>query len=113
MDQRFSKTLTPVVGAVLLCLCSTHVRADAIDGNWCNAEGKQMTIQGPEIVTPGGKKTLGDYSRHSFSYIIPDGEDGAGENVSIILRNELLAHARQGKADAPWQEWKRCTAKVS
>jgi hypothetical protein len=60
-----------------------------------------------------GQPLRGDYTRHSFSYVIPAGEPGAGETVSIILRNELLAHARQGKTDAPWQEWRRCTAKVS
>ena len=79
------------------------------------------TISGtasPEIVTPGGTSTRGDYTRgdytrHSFSYVIPAGEPGAGETVSIILRNGLLAHGRQRKADAPSEEWRRCTAKVS
>ena len=113
MTQQFFQTLTTAVGIALLCLSATHVRADAIDGDWCNAAGKQMTIRGPEIVTPGGKQTRGDYTRHSFSYVVPAGEAGAGDTVSIILRNEFLAHARQGAADAPWQEWRRCTAKVS
>jgi hypothetical protein len=113
MDHRFFQTLTAIAGIALLCLCSTRAQADAIDGNWCNAEGKQMTIQGAEIVTPGGKQTRGDYTRHSFSYVVPEGEAEAGEIVSIILRSEILAHARIGKADTPWQEWRRCTAKVS
>jgi hypothetical protein len=113
MGQRFFQTLMAVIGIALLCLWSIRAQADVIDGDWCNAQGKQMTIRGPEIVTPSGKQTRGDYTRHSFSYVVPAGEEGAGETVSIILRNELLAHSRQGKADAPWQEWRRCTAKVS
>ena len=113
MGQRFFQMLTAVAGIALLWLWSTRAQADVIDGDWCNAEGKQMTIRGPEIVTPGGKQTRGDYTRHSFSYVIPEGEQGAGETVSIILRNELLAHARQGQAETPWQEWRRCAAKVS
>jgi hypothetical protein len=113
MGQRFFQTLTAVAGIALLCLWSTRAQADVIDGDWCNAEGKQMTIRGPEIVTPGGKQMRGDYTRHSFSYVVPAGEEGAGESVSIILRSELLAHSRQGKADTPWQEWRRCTAKIS
>jgi hypothetical protein len=113
MGKAFFKTLASVAGIACLGLWSTLARADVIDGDWCNADGKQMTIRGPEIVTPGGKQTRGDYTRHSFSYVIPAGEPGAGETVSIILRNELLAHARQDKTDAPWQEWRRCTAKVS
>ena len=58
-------------------------RADAIDGDWCRSGGKRMTIRGPAIVTPGGQKTNGNYSRHYFSYEIPAGEVGAGATVSI------------------------------
>src|SRR5260370_39336720 len=110
MGKAFFKALSSLATVGFLGLWSTLARADVIDGDWCNAEGKQMTIRGPEIVTPGGKQTRGDYTRHSFSYVIPAGEPGAGETVSIILRNELLAHARQGKADAAWQERGRDTA---
>jgi hypothetical protein len=113
MNHAFFKTLTAAAWIALPSLWSTGALADVIDGDWCNGEGKQMTIRGPEIITPGGTHTRGDYTRHSFSYIVPAGEPGAGETVSIILLNELLAHARQGRPDAPWQEWKRCTAKVS
>jgi hypothetical protein len=91
---------------------STSARADAIDGNWCQANGKRMSIQGPEIVTPGGTQTRGDYSRHFFSYVIPAGESGAGETVSITLLSEYLAHARVG-ADPTVQEWRRCQPDVS
>jgi hypothetical protein len=78
-----------------------------IDGDWCSTR-QADTIRGPEIVTPSGKQTRSD-SRPSFSYVIPAGEPGAGETVSIILRNDRLPHAT-GKADTPWQEWRRCTA---
>jgi hypothetical protein len=99
------------IGIMLLWL--TPVHADAIDGNWCRADGKQMTISGPDITTPGGTKMRGDYTRHSFAYVIPAGEPGAGETVSIILLSEHLAHAHQGGPDAPIQEWRRCRAQVS
>jgi len=87
--------------------------ADAIDGDWCHANGKRMSIRGPQIVTPGGKETRGDYSRHFFSYVIPAGEPGAGNTVSITLLGEYLAHAREGGGDAPVQEWRRCQPGVS
>jgi hypothetical protein len=86
--------------------------ADAIDGDWCRTDGKRMSIRGPAIVTPGGQQTTGDYSRHSFSYVIPAGEAGAGATVSIQLLSEYLAHAREA-ADAPVQEWRRCQPGVS
>ena len=72
-----------------------------------------MKIRGPGIVTPGGNQTRGDYTRHSFSYVIPAGEAGAGENVSIILLSEFLAHARQGPDSAPVQVWNRCPPGVA
>jgi hypothetical protein len=86
-------------------------RADAIDGNWCRDDGKRMSINGPAIVTPGGHQIQGAYTRHSFSYVIPGNEAGAGATVDIQLLSEYLAHARQG--DGPVQEWRRCPPGVS
>jgi hypothetical protein len=111
MRQRLFPVLA--AGAALLCLTATHARADVIDGDWCNADGKRMKIRGPEIVTPGGNQTRGNYTRHSFVYVVPAGEAGAGETVSIILLSEYLAHARQGAADAPIQVWNRCPPGVA
>jgi hypothetical protein len=95
-----------------LLLPAATARADAIDGDWCLG-AKTMSIHGPDIVTPGGRRTKGDDTRHSFSYKIPAGEPGAGEVVAMILRSEYLLHARQGGETAPLQEWRRCAAKTS
>jgi hypothetical protein len=105
--------LVLAAGVALMCLAATPVHADVIDGDWCKADGKRMKIQGPEIVTPGGNQTRGDYTRHSFVYVVPAGEAGAGETVSIILLSEYLAHARQGAPDAPIQVWNRCPPGVA
>jgi hypothetical protein len=109
--SRSSLLLAGAIG-VALCGWSHPVLADAIDGDWCRADGKRMAIRGPAIVTPGGQETNGNYTRHFFSYVIPAGEAGAGATVSIQLLSEYLAHARQG-ADAPVQEWRRCQPGVS
>ncbi len=103
--------LTAAACAALLAQAAPAL-ADAIDGDWCRADGKHMTIRGPAIVTPGGTKAQGDYSRHFFSYVIPPGEAGAGNTVSITLLGEYLAQAREGDA-APAQEWRRCQPGVS
>jgi hypothetical protein len=103
--------LIGAVGAAVFGFAG-QARADAIDGDWCRTDGKRMSIRGPAIVTPGGQQTTGDYSRHSFSYVIPAGEAGAGATVSIQLLSEYLAHAREA-ADAPVQEWRRCQPGVS
>jgi hypothetical protein len=107
MARRFLSSI------VFFCLLSGSALADVIDGDWCKADGKRMKIRGPEIVTPGGNLIHGDYTRHSFVYVIPSGEDGAGETVSIILLSEYLAHARQGGPDAPVQVWNRCPPGVA
>ena len=98
-------------GAALIAL-GAPARADAIDGDWCRGDGKRMSIHGPAIVTPGGGKTQGDYSRHAFAYVIPPGEAGAGNNVAITLLGEHMAHAREGAAGAV-QEWRRCQPGIS
>ena len=87
-------------------------RADAIDGDWCHANGKRMSIRGSSIVTPGGQQTSGNYTRHFFSYVIPAGEIGAGTTVDIQLLSEYLARARQS-GDSSTQEWRRCQPGVS
>jgi len=109
--RRGMRVLTGAVCATLFGFVQPAL-ADAIDGHWCRADGKRMAIDGPAIVTPGGHKITGDYSRHAFSYVVPPGEAGAGATVSIQLLSEYLAHARQG-ADAAVQEWRRCRPDVS
>src|SRR5512139_1693575 len=86
--------------------------ADAIDGDWCQAGGKRMSIRGPAIVTPGGQRTSGNYTRHFFSYVVPAGESDAGATVDIQLLGEDLARARQG-SDPAVHEWRRCPPGIS
>ena len=98
------RKLLPMSLAVSVMLAFGGIaRADAIDGDWCRADGKRMSIRGPDIVTPGGKQTRGDYSRHFFSYVVPAGEADAGEKVTITLLSEYLAHARHGDETATIQ----------
>jgi hypothetical protein len=98
----------------VLLASATLAHADAIDGDWCTAEGNQhMTISGADITTPGGKQIRGNYTRHAFDYVVPEGEAGAGETFNILLRSEYFAVSRQGAADAPMKEWRRCTLRTS
>ena len=112
MDFRLTHLGKGAISAFLLLLSATAARADAIDGDWCLG-AKTMSIRGADIVTPGGQRMKGDYTRHSFSYTVPAGEPGAGEIVAMILRGEYLLHARQGGQDTPLQEWRRCSARTS
>ena len=86
--------------------------ADAIDGDWCSEDRKRMSIQGPAIVTPGGHRITGDYSRHAFSYTVPSGEEGAGATINIQLLSEYHAQSRLGN-DPKLRDWRRCRPDVS
>lgn len=94
-------------------LAARPALADAIDGEWCQPDGRHMSIKGPSIVTVGGNGIAGNYSRHAFSYVIPGKEPGAGETVNMILLNEdtvqLMWPAAAIKPPIPATEiWHRC-----
>jgi len=87
--------------------------ADAIDGNWCHSDGRRFTIRGPEIITPGGKRMEGNYSRHWFSYTAPAPEPGAGATIFMNLADENTVHLRYGEAAAAPETWVRCSPSIS
>jgi hypothetical protein len=100
--------LVPPLVALGAMLAAAPARADSIDGNWCNLAGnKHMQIEGRRIVTPGGTTMDGRYGRHSFAYVIPESEPGAGAEVSMLLVNENTIQATTGAAAAP-ETWHRC-----
>jgi hypothetical protein len=104
----------PIVLVATATLLQTGVsRADAIDGDWCSPDGMRMSIRAEKITIPSGQQIDGNYSRHAFDYVVPAGENGSGDVVSIILRGEYLALSRQGPADGPWREWHRCKEGIS
>ena len=92
--------------------------ADVIDGEWCSRDGRHMSINGPNIVTPAGAPLVGTYSRHSFKYVIPNAEANAGQTVFMILVNEQTVNLRIGPdyasaSQAPVEVWHRCTSPIS
>ena len=94
-----------IAGAVMVC--SSPALADAIDGDWCSTtEARQLRIAGANITTPGGKQMTGDYSRHAFSYVAPEGDPGAGKAVALQLLNEEEVQV-SGISAAP-EVWRRC-----
>lgn len=115
--RRWSLALGLALGA--MTALSAHVaRADAIDGNWCSAEGKRMEIEGPAITTPAGTKWHGNYSRHYFTYQVPDSDPGAGQTVYMALQNENTVHITmaadaQAAQKSAVEVWHRCPPSVS
>lgn len=84
--------------------------ADAIDGDWCADDGRHFSIRGPAIITPGGIETEGNYSRHSFSYVAPEGEESAGQTVAMLLLNENTVEVQ---ASGATEIWLRCKAAIT
>jgi hypothetical protein len=102
-----------MAAALALVLIAGSALADAIDGDWCHTkDGRRFSIRGPEIVTPGGKKMQGDYSRHFFSYAVPAPEPGAGQTVFMTLVDENTVNLRLGSAGVT-EVWLRCSPSTS
>lgn len=95
----------------LIVLCLSQAHADAIDGDWCLSDGSKLTINGPDIVTPGGRQLKGDYDRHHFAYVAPPAEPGAGGTVAMVLISELQMRLKPPGGEE--QIWRRCGKPVS
>ena len=93
------------LGAIML---PSAARADSIDGDWCSPEGRHLTIRGQSIKTPGGASISGTYTRHAFSYVVPEAEPGGGGTVYMSLMNETTVQVRDGTPVAMPTIWKRC-----
>jgi hypothetical protein len=113
MDRTRNWTAPLFLGAMLVLPFVSAAHADAIDGDWCFPDGRRFSIRGPEIVTPGGTRMTGDYSRHFFSYVVPTAEPGAGQTVNMTLLNEQTVQVRMGQATEGGEIWKRCSATIS
>lgn len=110
MPSNLVRTLAAGASALVALQAATAL-ADAIDGDWCHADGRRLSISGPDITTPAGTKLKGDYDRHHFSYVVPAGEPGSGATVAMVLLGEL--HMRLKPATGEEQDWRRCGKPVS
>lgn len=106
------KSTVLMIAAALAALLfpSGPALADRIDGNWCFVDGRHFTIDGPNIVTPGGAAMKGLYDRHGFDYTVPAGEADAGAEVTMTQFDE---HTVQVTTMPPGgagrtEIWKRC-----
>jgi hypothetical protein len=105
-----TKALSIAAALAVLAICASPARADKIDGDWCHLDGRHFTINYRDLITPGGHHVTGDYGRHSFSYIVPDGEPDSGHTINMMLVNEQTVYLRINGTDAaaPPQVFKRC-----
>ena len=111
MIARRVKRLLGLLAGTTLVVFGGAALADAIDGDWCHVDGRRLSIAGPDIVTPGGMRTKGDYDRHHFMYVVPAPESGAGGSVAMTLQGEHQMHLKPPTGDG--QTWRRCGKPVS
>lgn len=102
---------TAVFAATILAAASA--RADAIDGHWCAEDGRHLDIRGPVLVTPGGRRIDGSYTRHGFSYVVPDGEPGGGATSVLTLVSDRTVHRVVGTGGGGPEIWRRCAPATS
>ncbi|MCP8938779.1 hypothetical protein NK718_09660 [Alsobacter sp. SYSU M60028] len=101
------RALAGAAALAALAVSSAPAWADSVDGNWCDEKGRTLSIEGYTILTPGGHKTQGDYSRHRFSYVVPNAEPDEGSPVSMLLINENTMRATTGQQPGS-VIWTRC-----
>ena len=99
------------LGLTFVTLFSGVARADAIDGDWCHGDGRRLSINGPDIVTPGGAHLKGDYDRHHFTYVVPSSEPDAGATVAMVLQSEIQMRLKPPAGEE--QTWRRCGKPIS
>ena len=100
----FSRTL---LAAAFICLASA-ARADSVDGDWCNTEGKHLVIKGTDITLPDGTQLQGSNTRHSFAYVVPASQTPAGGQMLMRLVNEETMIAQVYRGGTLPVTWKRC-----
>ena len=85
---------------------TTTATADAIDGDWCAKMGRHLNIDGVKIKTPGGDNITGDYDRHGFTYVVPNGETHASKTIHMRMQSEDLVLLTL--PDGSVEKWNRC-----
>jgi hypothetical protein len=101
-----------IAGAALIAALALHIgtrpaHADAIDGEWCLG-ASHFAIAGPSILTPGGNRIEGNYTRHAFAYVVPANEPGAGGQIDMLLLNEETVQLTRKGQTSPPEIWRRC-----
>lgn len=102
--MRFQTLSAAIIVFTIACL---PAQADSIDGDWCAPEGgKSLSITGSSIRTPGGKEIKGQYGRHDFHYVAPDGDPQPGISIDMRLMGENAVRVTPQGGET--SVWRRC-----
>jgi len=110
VERRFAVVLSSF--AILLIIEVGAAHADGLDGIWCSPDGQRITVDGLDVITPGGQRTTGVYGKFDFSYPVPENERDAGAVIWMALVDENTARmstvSKEQREPPPHGLWKRC-----
>ena len=99
-----------IVAVLLFTASALPAYADKIDGMWCSEKGDHVSIEGVKITFTSNSSLDGKYARHEFLYTVPQGQDHAGDQIYMRLRDEedmTSFTIKDGQYLDP-VAWKRC-----
>ncbi len=86
--------------------------ADGLDGTWCSPNGQRISVDGPNVITPGGQQTTGAYSSKNFYFTLPAKEWNAGAVIWMELKSENTARvstvSKTQNGPPPHGLWQKC-----
>ena len=53
MERRLAAVLSSYVILLIIVVGAAH--ADGLDGIWCSPDGQRITVDGLDVITPGGQ----------------------------------------------------------
>lgn len=104
--------------ALALAVSLGSAWGDTVDGEWCSADGRRIEIEGANVTTPDGSKTIGNYDAHHYLFTMPPSEQNGGAKVDIVLVTDDTIHIRYiqesvGETALRPELWVRCKTTVS
>ena len=104
--------------ALVLTMLASSAWGDTVDGEWCSADGRRLIIEGSEVTTPDGLKTIGNYDAHHYLFTAPPHEQDGETQIDIVLVTANSIHIRYlretvGETEMQPERWLRCETKVS
>ena len=108
-----ARALTAVL--ILAVLTATAQAGAVADGAWCH-DAQTLLVHGSAITLPSGKTVDGGCWPYFCEYTVPEGDQGAGDEVILSPRSErmfllerMTPEAKALKAlPPPTETWLRC-----
>ncbi len=97
---------------ILLSIVAGPAAAKGLDGTWCSPNGQHITVDGLDVITPGGQQTTGAYSKENFHFKLPENEWNAGSVIWMELKSESTVRvstvSKIQNGPPPHGLWKKC-----